>query len=72
MSLGISYGLSAQTQNGVWSLTPNYSKVTTNNVLPPVPLPTANDYAGDEATNVSNAMQDADGNLLFFIVDGRL
>src|SRR5690554_767160 len=62
-------------QNGVWTLPPNYS-INNTISLSVYPLPTVSSsqygYHGDEAKNASNAMQDANGDLLFFIVDGEV
>ncbi|PWH85177.1 hypothetical protein [Brumimicrobium oceani] len=71
--LGFSCGLFAQTQtqNGVWSLPEYYWESQS----PIQPLPTQNPnigYDGLPASNVSNAMQDANGDLLFFIVDDEI
>jgi hypothetical protein len=55
----------AFSQNSLWSLPGNY--------LTPAqlqPLPTGN-YTGAPAQFAHNAMHDAQGNLLFFVVDGR-
>ena len=60
----MSSGLFAQTQNGVWSLPEYYWKSQS----PIQPLPTQNPsigYDGLPATNASNAMQDANGDLFF-------
>jgi len=68
MILGISYGLFAQTQNGVWSLTPKYSKITPINFQPAISLPNI----VLPAQNASNAMLDANDELKFFIVDNNI
>lgn len=65
-------GANAQnTQNSVWAMPNNFIDF---NLTPPQPTPfnTANDYNGDPATCVSNAMQDENGDLLFFIVDNMI
>lgn len=63
----------AQTQNNVWSLSPNYYN---NGLSTPFTLPqgltNGFDYSGQTASNVHNAMQDANGNLLFFMVDDQV
>src|SRR5690554_6178255 len=65
----------AHGQNSIWSLPPYYVE---NNAgtIDTIPLPTVSPpalgYYGDPATTVSNAMQDANGDLLFFIVDGEI
>src|SRR5690554_2503397 len=70
---GFHLGLMAQ--NTGWILPPLY-KADMNSPNPPTPLPTVSSneigYHGDEATTVSNAMHDDNGNLLFFIVDGEV
>src|SRR5690554_5126336 len=68
--IGFSNNLSAQ--NEVWTLPPNY--LNDQGVIIPLPTVSTNEwgYHGDPATTVSNAMQDANGNLLFFIVDGEV
>jgi hypothetical protein len=54
--------LSAISQNNVWSLPGYYLKLPlTQTGL----LPTNNDYYGEQADYAHNAMQDAQGNLLF-------
>ena len=67
-------GLKAQ--NSIWSFPPYFSKFNPG-MQPPQPLPapdfgqpTPFHYAGLPAEYSHNAMQDKDGNLLFFIVDG--
>ncbi|MCO5268750.1 MAG: T9SS type A sorting domain-containing protein [Brumimicrobium sp.] len=57
----------AQSQNNVWSLAPNYFKNGQ-----PFSFPNGFDYSGQPASNVHNAMQDANGNLLFFMVDDQV
>ncbi len=74
--LGLAFAINtthAQTQNNIWSLTPYYyDNVNGQNYgFPQGPNP-SQDYAGQVATNVHNAMQDADGKLLFFMVDDRV
>jgi len=61
----------AQSQNNVWSLAPNYYNNVTIPSLPNGPNPGL-DYSGQAASNVHNAMQDANGNLLFFMVDDQI
>jgi hypothetical protein len=51
-------------QNSLWSLAPAYLNQNAQ------PLPTGN-YTGAPAQFAHNAMHDAQGNLLFFVVDGR-
>ena len=65
MILGMSCGLFAQSQNGVWSLAPKYHDYFTGNTssLPNNVLP---------AQNASNAMLDANDELKFFIVDNNI
>lgn len=62
-------GLNAQ--NPLWALPPNYISNSG-----PISLPTVSTseigYYGDSATTVSNSMVDANGDLLFFIVDGMV
>nr|MBA2584819.1 hypothetical protein [Bacteroidota bacterium] len=67
----------AFTQNSVWSLPGQYGKFNPNLVLFPLPTPTLNlpdylYYQGQRANFSHNAMQDAQGNLLFFIVDDKI
>lgn len=63
----------AQTQNNVWSL-PN--KFYNNSLGQTFNLPNGpilgQDYKGEQAQHVHNAMQDANGNLLFFVLDGKV
>src|SRR5690554_255664 len=68
--IGFSNNLSAQ--NEVWILPSNH--LNDQGVIIPLPTVSTNEwgYHGDPATTVSNAMQDANGNLLFFIVDGEV
>ncbi|MCF8411753.1 MAG: hypothetical protein K9G31_10710, partial [Crocinitomicaceae bacterium] len=61
----------AQSQNNVLSLAPNYLKNSTPFNLPQGPNNGLN-YAGEQAESCHNAMQDANGNLLFFMVDDKL
>lgn len=66
-------------QNNIWSLPPNYVKWIGNIPQPPQPLPDPASiwgggiptfgYDGSPALYSHNAMQDANGDLLFFIVD---
>jgi hypothetical protein len=60
----------AQTQNNIWSLPPNYYDFSTANLqaLPTSPF----GYDGTPAKFGHNAMQDANGELLFFIVDNTI
>ena len=51
-------------QNPLWSLPPAYVDQFAQ------PLPTG-DYTGAAAQYAHNAMHDAQGNLLFFVVDGE-
>lgn len=60
-----------QAQNNVWSLAPNYYTTGTPIGLPQGLNP-GFDYSGQNASNVHNAMQDANGNLLFFMVDDQI
>jgi hypothetical protein len=56
-------------QNHLWSLPPISYDVLFNNSQP---LPTNSwGYNGAPAQFAHNAMHDAQGNLLFFVVDGR-
>ena len=65
-----------QAQNATWSLPPNYVDFSfPPPQIKPLPAPdfgqpTPFHYAGLPAEYSHNAMQDKDGNLLFFIVDG--
>ncbi|PKP40669.1 MAG: hypothetical protein CVT95_13295 [Bacteroidetes bacterium HGW-Bacteroidetes-12] len=66
---------SADGQNNVWSLPPNYYKFGNITTTPlPAPggqtIPLFDNYDGLPAQFNHNAMQDKDGNLLFFVVDG--
>ena len=66
--------LKAQTGNRYWSLPPNYYEVPTGQIFP-LPIPTNGqpfDYQGDSAWACHNLMQDANGGLLFFIIDGKV
>ena len=58
-------------QNSVWSVPPYYKDIAQIVPLPTV-LPPGLGYTGNPATNASNAMQDANGDLLFFIVDNMI
>lgn len=69
--LGLQTNLNAQTQNNVWSLPPNYYNIATIQPLPTGPIP-GQDYQWQQAQHVHNAMQDANGNLLFFVMDGKV
>lgn len=75
----------ANGQNNVWSLPPNYLKGISLQLLPTPPDnpcctpffpndPTdpSDGYDGQPAVFAHNAMQDANGNLLFFIVDNYI
>ncbi len=74
--LGLTY---IQAQNNIWSLPPNYYD---HNLAQVTPLPAPggcadfacdfDNYDGQPAEFMHNAMQDANGDLLFFIVDGVL
>ena len=80
LSLLIVTQVTAQTQNSIVSLPPNFIQFSSTPPYfpsPPIPLPapdfglpTPFNYAGLPAEYSHNAMQDKDGNLLFFIVDG--
>lgn len=69
------------TQNTIWSLPPNYVKHEINGPvtmpLPTQPVGSINpgtsypNYYGQPALYSHNAMQDQNGNVLFFIVDGK-
>lgn len=60
----------AKAQNNIWSLPPNYVQWV-GTVPTEVSLPQQTQgYAGQPAEYSHNAMQDANGDLLFFIVDG--
>lgn len=67
-ALGTTY---AQTQNNIWSLPNKYYDFGSVNTLPNSPI-LGQDYKGEQAQHVHNAMQDANGNLLFFVVDGKV
>ncbi|MBE2189302.1 MAG: T9SS type A sorting domain-containing protein [Candidatus Kapabacteria bacterium] len=69
--VGLQTNLNAQTQNNVWSLPSNYLKNSAPLPLPNGPL-LGQDYKGEQALHVHNAMQDANGNLLFFVMDGKV
>ncbi|PWH85175.1 hypothetical protein DIT68_11100 [Brumimicrobium oceani] len=74
MILGFAFILTAQTpsQNNIWSMTGQYYDSDDGYIYS---LPTQNPnigYDGLPASNASNAMQDANGDLLFFIVDGEI
>ncbi len=75
MSLGFTFILTAQQtlfQNNMWSIT-KWCYNSDIGTINPLPAPTAGvGYDGLPATNVSNAMQDANGDLLFFIVDNEI
>jgi hypothetical protein len=58
-------------QSQIWSLPGNYLKSTPTGWNQPQPLPTG-DYTGTPAQFAHNAMHDAQGNLLFFVVDGAV
>lgn len=58
-------------QNNIWSLPSSYY----NNVFVqglPIGSAPGLDYQGEQAQYVHNAMQDANGNLLFFVIDGKV
>ena len=60
-------------QNPIWSLTPHGADFGPPLVVNSLPTPlTGVGYDGLPATNASNAMQDANGDLLFFIVDNMI
>ncbi|MCZ2442556.1 MAG: T9SS type A sorting domain-containing protein [Flavobacteriales bacterium] len=63
----------AQTQNNIWSLPNKYynNDLSSPLTLPNGPIP-GQDYKGEQAQHVHNAMQDANGRLLFFIIDGKV
>lgn len=63
--------INAQTQNNVWSLPPNYYNNATTQSLPIGGI-SSFDYQGEQALYAHNAMQDANGNLLFFVLDGKI
>jgi hypothetical protein len=63
--------INAQTQNNVWSLPPNYYNNATTQSLPNGGI-SGFDYQGEQALYAHNAMQDANGNLLFFVMDGKI
>lgn len=70
--IGAIYPSFGQTQNSIWSLPP-YNYISGFGIQPlPTVSPPALGYDGSTATTVSNAMQDANGDLLFFIVDGEI
>jgi len=68
----------AQTQNNIWSLPPNYYDFSTQSLqalpTPGLVMPTGPsgvpNYSGEPSEFMHNAMQDANGDLLFFIIDG--
>ena len=74
MLVFLSLSQNGQSQNPIWSLSPNYRTT----FLAPLPIgpPSSNPldpydyYQGWAARQGSNAMQDINGNLRFFIVDG--
>jgi hypothetical protein len=66
--VGSQTNLNAQSQNNVMSIAPSYYNNVTVLGLPNGPN-SGFDYSGQAASNVHNAMQDANGNLLFFMVD---
>lgn len=62
----------AQTQNNIWSLPPNYYDFSTQS-LQALPAPGSPfGYDGTPAEYGHNAMQDANGDLLFFIIDNTI
>lgn len=61
-------GLITFAQNQAWILAPKKFTMTSSPVS--APLPTMNDYTGDPAKYAQNIQVDANGNILFFIVDG--
>src|SRR5690554_2753552 len=71
----LSFQLGLLAQNPGWILPPLY-KADMDDPYPPTSLPTVPTseigYYGDPATTVSNSMVDANGDLLFFIVDGMV
>lgn len=71
--VGLQASLTAQTtQNSLISIAPNYNRVTTSSIqgLPFGLQPMlGGDYYGQSAEYTHNAMQDVNGNLLFFTVD---
>lgn len=69
--------LQAQTQLLTWNIAPN--TVTFGNPPPAPPvlptvgtLPVGLDYLGDSPQYMTNSMSDASGNVLFFVVDGKI
>ncbi len=62
-------GASAQTQSKLWTLSPN--KVSFPAGPTASSLPTY-DYAGQSADFSQNSMYDANGDLLFFVIDGMV
>lgn len=71
MGLFTILNINAQTQNNVWSLPPNYYNNATTQSLPIGGI-SSFDYQGEQALYAHNAMQDANGNLLFFVLDGKI
>ncbi len=71
VGLSTIFSAQGQTQNNVLSLAPNYYE---NGQIFNLPLGPNNglNYAGEPAESCHNAMQDANGNLLFFMVDDKL
>lgn len=69
--VGLQANITAQTQNNIWSLPSNYLNTFVSFPLPNGPIP-GQDYKGEQAQHVHNAMQDANGRLLFFIIDGKV
>lgn len=69
----LAFSFQVKAQNNIWSLPNQYLSF---DIGATAPLPTVSTsefgYYGDPATTVSNAMQDANGDLLFFIVDGEI
>ncbi len=61
-------------QNPGWILPDKYIPDMNNSGIQPLPTvsPSVEGYHGDPATCASNMQMDADGNMLFFIVDGEI
>lgn len=67
--------IKAQNQNSIWSIPPSYYKV--DNTLQPLPIPNLTTapyggYTGLASQTCSNAINDAQENLLFFVLNSSL
>jgi hypothetical protein len=63
--------LKINAQNNIWSLPSSYFNNVSVQGLP-IGGVLGLDYQGEQAQNVHNTMQDANGNLLFFVIDGKV